>query len=97
MYDLKVNYAFVPHKRDANKPTVGNFGLECLAWTGKELQSFPGQSRLTLDNSRQRGKTGVNKTETIDQLNKKIRLIRSAIHDTLVQWYLQQQITLSFF
>ena len=23
MYDLKVNYAFMPHKRDANKPTVG--------------------------------------------------------------------------
>ena len=64
MYDLKVNYAFMPHmKRDANKPTVGNFGLECLAWTGRELQCFPGRFRLTLYNSRQRGKTGVNKNE----------------------------------
>ena len=54
----------MPHmKRDANKPTVGNFGLECLAWTGRELQCFPGRFRLTLDNSRQRGKTGVNKTD----------------------------------
>ena len=23
MYDLKVNYAFMPHKRDTNKPAVG--------------------------------------------------------------------------
>ena len=64
MYDLKVNYAFIPHmKRDANKPTVGNFGQECLAWTGRELRCFPRRFRLTSDNSRQRGKTGVNKTE----------------------------------
>ena len=37
MYDLKVNYAFMPHKPDANKPTIGNFGEECLACTGREL------------------------------------------------------------
>ena len=63
MYDLKANYAFMPHKRDANKPTVGSFGLECLACTGRELQCFPRRFRLTLDNSRQSGKTVVNKTE----------------------------------
>ena len=63
MYDLKANYAFMPHKRDANKPTVGSFGLEYLACTGRELQCFPRRFRLTLDNSRQSGKTVVNKTE----------------------------------
>ena len=63
MYDLKANYAFMPHKRDANKTTVGSFGLECLACTGRELQCFPRRFRLTLDNSRQSGKTVVNKTE----------------------------------
>ena len=43
MYDLKINYAFMPHKRVANKQTVGNFGIECLACTGRELQCFQGQ------------------------------------------------------
>ena len=47
----------------ANKPTVGNLGVECLACTGRELQCFPGWFRLTKDNGRQRGKTGVNNTE----------------------------------
>ena len=63
MYDLKVNYTFMPHKRDHNKPAIGNFGVECLACTGRELQYFPRRFRLTLDNNRQSGKTVVNKTE----------------------------------
>ena len=29
MYDLKVNCAFMPHKGDAKKPTVANFGVKC--------------------------------------------------------------------
>ena len=47
MYDLKVNYTFIPHKRFRNKPAISNFGLECLACTGKELECFPGRFRLT--------------------------------------------------
>ena len=47
MYDLNVNYAFMPHKQDANKPTVGNFSEECLACTGREFQCFPGRFGLT--------------------------------------------------
>ena len=53
----------MPHKRVANKQTVGNFGVECLACTGRELQCFRGPFTLTEDNSPQRGKTGMNKTE----------------------------------
>ena len=63
MNDLKVTYTFMPHKRDHNKPAIGNNGVECLACTGKELQCLPGRFRLTKDNSRQRGKTDVNRTE----------------------------------
>ena len=39
MYDLKVNYTFMPHNRDHNKPTIGNFGVECLACTGKNYNA----------------------------------------------------------
>ena len=53
----------MPRKHYTNKPTVGSFGVECSACTGRELQCFPGGFRLTYDNSRQRGKTAVNKTE----------------------------------
>ena len=49
MYDLKVKIRqlFMSHKRDANNPTVGNFDVECLACTGRELQCFPGRFKLT--------------------------------------------------
>ena len=47
MQDLEVNYTFMPHKRDQNKPTIGNNGVECLACTEKEFQCFPGRFRLT--------------------------------------------------
>ena len=47
MYDLKVNYTFITHKRGHNKPTISNVGVQRLACTGKELQCFPVRFRLT--------------------------------------------------
>ena len=38
MYDLKVNCAFMPHKGDAKKPTVGNFGVKCSACIAREYK-----------------------------------------------------------
>ena len=59
---------------------------------------LPGTVRLAQDKSRQRDvRTVCIKLKvTRNQVNKK-RLIRSAILNTLVLWYLQQQITLSIF
>ena len=46
MCDLNSNYAFMPHKRDANKPTIGTFGGRVLSLPRRELQCFPGRFRL---------------------------------------------------
>ena len=40
MYDLKVNCAFMPHKGNAKKPTVGNFGVKCSACIARELHAM---------------------------------------------------------
>ena len=74
------------------------FWRRVLSLHRERITMLPGTVRLTQDNSRQRCKTGVNKTKvTRNQVNKKRRLIRSAILNALVPWYLQQQITLSIF
>ena len=42
-----IDYAVVLCRTNAMQPTVGNFDVECLACTGRELQCFPGRFKVT--------------------------------------------------
>ena len=71
MYDLKINYTFMPHNRDHNKPTIGNFGV-VLSLHRKRITMLPGTVQADI----------IELKVTRNQLTKRIRLIRSVILNT---------------